>query len=167
MVQLRSIYNSDVGHLGFIVCLRIFAWDFADSSKDILASKSHCSSWDICMHVETRHFLIFKNILETTTNFRNHRDYFQNISKFFKIICFPLIYIFFWVMLMFGDTWNKKLSGWLYFFKFFMYVCDIKPEYQQKAHYVSDLSKLDALFNKKHSNVLLILRHKGSTCIGP
>ena len=123
MVQLRSIYTSAVGHFAFIICLKNFAWEFAASSKDILASKSHCSSWDICMHVETRYFLIFENILGTTTNFRNHRDYFQDISKFFKITCFPLIYIFFWVMLMFGDTWNKKLLGRLYFFIFLcMYV---------------------------------------------
>ena len=52
----------------------VFAWEFVDfvtSCKDILASKTHCSSWDICIHVETRYFLIFQNIVGTAKNFQN------------------------------------------------------------------------------------------------
>ena len=36
--------------------------------KDILVSKIHCSSLDMYMHVGTRYFLIFQNILGTTKN---------------------------------------------------------------------------------------------------
>ena len=34
----------------------------------------------------------------------------------------------------------------------------------KKPHHVSDLSKLDALFNKTHIKVLLVLRYRGSMC---
>ena len=51
--------------------------DFVTSSKDILAWKNYCCTWDICVHVENSYFLIFQNILGTTKNFQNRRDFFQ------------------------------------------------------------------------------------------
>ena len=41
-------------------------------------------------------------------------------------------------------------------------VCYIKSEYQQKTHYVSDLSTLGALLHKICIKVLLVLRYQGS-----
>ena len=35
----------------------------------------------------------------------------------------------------------------------------------RKSHYVSDLSKLDALLHKTHIKVFLVLRYQGSTCV--
>ena len=37
----------------------------------------------------------------------------------------------------------------------------------KKPHYVSDLSKLDALLHKTQIKVLLVLRYQGSTCVDP
>ena len=47
-------------------------------------------------------------------------------------------------------------------------VCDseIKSEHQQKTH-VSGLSKLDALWHKTHTKVLLTLRYQALTCVDP
>ena len=37
----------------------------------------------------------------------------------------------------------------------------------EKPHYVSDLSKVDALLHKTHIKVLLVLRYQGSICVDP
>ena len=51
--------------------------DFVTSSKNILASEIYCISWDICVPVETRYFLIFQNILGATKNFSIAGTFFQ------------------------------------------------------------------------------------------
>ena len=43
----------------------------------------NCTFGHICMHLETRCFLIFQNILETTRNSRVCRDFFSNSVKYF------------------------------------------------------------------------------------
>ena len=50
-----------------------------------------------------------------------------------------------------------------------MCVCDIKSNEStsKKPHYVSDLSKLDALLHKTHSKVNLVIWYQGSTCADP
>ena len=35
------------------------------------------------MHVEIRHFFIFENVLRTTKNFRNHRNFFSSSVKYY------------------------------------------------------------------------------------
>ena len=37
----------------------------------------------------------------------------------------------------------------------------------KRSHYVSNLSKFDALFHKTHVKVLLVLSYQGLTCVHP
>ena len=47
-------------------------------------------------------------------------------------------------------------------------VCDIKSDYQQQPrHPCQTFSKFDALLQKTHSKVLLVLTYQGSTSLGP
>ena len=46
-------------------------------------------------------------------------------------------------------------------------LCDIKSETSKHSNYVSDLSKLDNLLHKMHSNVLPVLRYQRLTCVDP
>ena len=47
-------------------------------------------------------------------------------------------------------------------------VCVISNQITSKnPHYVSDLSKLDAMMHKTHIKFLLVLRFQGSTCVDP
>ena len=46
-------------------------------------------------------------------------------------------------------------------------LCDIKSETSNHSNYVSDLSKLDNLLHKMHSNVLPVLRYQRLTCVDP
>ena len=50
-----------------------------------------------------------------------------------------------------------------------MCVCDIKSNQStsKKPHYVSDLSKPDALLHKTNSKVDLVIQYQGSTCADP
>ena len=49
-----------------------------------------------------------------------------------------------------------------------VYVCVISNESTSKRpHYVSDLSKFDAMFHKTHVKVLLVLSDQGLTCVDP
>ena len=51
---------------------------------------------------------------------------------------------------------------------FCVYACVISNQStSKKPHYVSDLSKLDALLHKTCSKVDLVLRYQGSTFIDP
>ena len=51
---------------------------------------------------------------------------------------------------------------------FCLYVCIISNQsISKKTHYVSGLSKFDALLHKTHSNAVLVLRYQGSTFIDP
>ena len=61
-------------HWVFIICEFI---DFVTTSKDILVSKIHGRSGDICVNVETSYFFIFQNIVGIIKNFRNRMDFFQ------------------------------------------------------------------------------------------
>ena len=46
-----------------------------------------------------------------------------------------------------------------------VFVCVISNQSTSKnPHYVSDLSKRDAVLHKTHIRVLLVLRYQGSTC---
>ena len=58
--------------------------DFVTSCKDILVSKIHCGSSDICMNVETRYFLIFLNILGTK-NIQNRIIIFSSSTKYYSL----------------------------------------------------------------------------------
>ena len=46
-------------------------------------------------------------------------------------------------------------------------LCDIKSETSKHSNYVSDLSQLDNLLHKMHSNVLPVLRYQRLTCVDP
>ena len=43
------------------------------------------------MHVETRYYLIFQNILETTKNFQNPREFFSSSAKYYFLQKFRYI----------------------------------------------------------------------------
>ena len=49
-----------------------------------------------------------------------------------------------------------------------VYMCVISNQStSKKPHYVSDLSKLDALLHNTHIKVLLVQSYQGTTCVDP
>ena len=72
------------------------------------------------MHVETRYFLIFQNILGSTKNFRNQMDFFSSSAKYYflqKVGTFIETFILTWSSLA-SNIFSKKSFCFLINLKF-------------------------------------------------
>ena len=96
------------------------------------------------MHVETRYFLIFQNILGSTKNFRNQMDFFSSSAKYYflqKVGTFIETLILTWSSLA-SNIFSKKSFCFLINLKFKKVVTSLLAAFALSKNKISEASRL-------------------------